>query len=109
VVEIQDSGIGIPAGVLPKVFDAFEQGDLRASGQSGLGLGLAICKALVDLHGGKIHAASEGDGQGSCFTVELATAPPEEPAEEANGLVTALTAGERPRLLIVEDHGDTAE
>ncbi|HYG63713.1 MAG TPA: ATP-binding protein [Thermoanaerobaculia bacterium] len=107
-IEIRDSGVGISADVLPKVFDAFEQGNLRASGQSGLGLGLAICKALVELHGGTIHAASAGDGQGACFTVELATARPEEAAEKASGAVTATPGGVRPRLLIVEDHEDTA-
>jgi signal transduction histidine kinase/CheY-like chemotaxis protein len=109
VVETRDSGVGIPAGVLPKVFDAFEQGDLKVGGQSGLGLGLAICKALVELHGGTIHAASDGAGQGACFTVELVTARPEEPEEEWNGTVTAMAAGERPRLLVVEDHEDTIE
>jgi signal transduction histidine kinase len=107
-IEIRDSGIGISADVLPKVFDAFEQGNVRASGQSGLGLGLAICKALVELHGGTIHAASNGDGQGACFTVELATARPEETAEEGSRAVTATPGGVRPRLLIVEDHEDTA-
>jgi signal transduction histidine kinase/CheY-like chemotaxis protein len=109
VVEVRDSGVGISAGMLPKVFDAFEQGDLRAGGQSGLGLGLAICKALVDLHGGKIHAMSEGESRGASFTVELATVPAEEPEEESNEPVTALIASERPRLLVVEDHEDTAD
>lgn len=109
VVETRDSGVGISAGVLPKIFDAFEQGDLRAGGKSGLGLGLAICKALVDLHGGTIHAASDGAGQGACFTVELATARAEEPEETWNGTVTAMAAGQSPRLLLVEDHEDTIE
>lgn len=108
-VEVRDSGVGISAGELPKVFEAFEQGDLKTGGQSGLGLGLAICKALVELHGGTIHAASDGTGQGACFTVELATARPEEPKEEWNGPMTPMAAGERFRLLIVEDHEDTVE
>jgi signal transduction histidine kinase/CheY-like chemotaxis protein len=107
--EVRDSGVGISADVLPKVFDAFEQGDQRAGGQFGLGLGLAICKALVELHGGTISAASDGNGQGACFAVELATARPEEPKEEGNASVMAMIPGERPRLLVVEDHEDTAE
>lgn len=107
IVETRDSGVGIPEGVLPKIFDAFEQGDHKAGGQSGLGLGLAISKALVELHGGTITAAS--DGQGACFTVELATARPEEPEEEWNGSVAAMSPDERPRLLVVEDHEDTVE
>ena len=109
VVEMRDSGVGISAGELPKIFDAFQQGNLKVGGQSGLGLGLAICKALVELHGGTIHAASDGADQGACFTVELATARPEEPEEEWNGPVPAMAVGERPRLLIVEDHEDTVE
>lgn len=109
VVEMRDSGVGISAGMLPKVFEAFEQGDLKVGGQSGLGLGLAICKALVELHGGAIHAASAGAGQGACFTVELSTARPEEPEEQWKGPAAAMAAGERPRLLIVEDHEDTVE
>lgn len=107
LVEIRDSGVGISGALLPKIFDAFEQGDRRADGQFGLGLGLAISKALVELHGGTITAASEG--QGACFTVELATAQPEEPKEEWSGAVVAAAPVERPRLLVVEDHQDTAE
>jgi hypothetical protein len=106
-VEIRDSGVGISGDLLPRIFDAFEQGDRRADGPSGLGLGLAISKALVELHGGTIAAVSSG--QGSCFTVELATARPEEPKEEWNEAVAAREPGERPRLLVVEDHKDTAE
>lgn len=107
LVEVRDSGVGISGDVLPKIFDAFEQGDRRGDGQSGLGLGLAISKALVELHGGTITAASEG--QGACFTVELATTRPEKPKEERSGAVAAVAAVERPRLLVVEDHEDTAE
>ncbi len=71
-LSISDTGIGIPANFLPQVFDRFSQRDsstTRAFG--GLGLGLAICKQLVELHGGAIRVASEGDGHGSTFTVEL--------------------------------------
>jgi signal transduction histidine kinase/CheY-like chemotaxis protein len=109
LIEIQDNGIGIAADLLPKVFDAFEQGEHRSGGQFGLGLGLAIGKALVELHGGTITVASDGNGRGSCFSVELATARPEEPQEEWRGPMTAMPPGERPRLLVVEDHEDTAE
>lgn len=71
-LQIQDSGIGIPAGVLPRIFDAFEQGGMKVTRQfGGLGLGLAICKALVELHRGSIFAESAGPGLGSTFTVEL--------------------------------------
>jgi CheY-like chemotaxis protein/two-component sensor histidine kinase len=69
---VQDEGAGIPADLLPHVFDRFVQGRQplqRASG--GLGLGLAIAQSLARLHGGVIEAASEGEGQGAVFTVRL--------------------------------------
>jgi signal transduction histidine kinase len=70
-VEVIDTGIGIGREVLPRIFDPFEQVEPRRSG--GLGLGLAISKAIVELHGGKITANSEGSQLGSTFVVELPT------------------------------------
>jgi PAS domain S-box-containing protein len=71
-LSVSDTGIGIPANYLPHVFDRFSQKDsstTRAFG--GLGLGLAICKQLVELHGGAIRAASQGEGKGATFSVQL--------------------------------------
>jgi PAS domain S-box-containing protein len=71
-LSVSDTGIGIPPSYLPNVFDRFSQKDTsttRAFG--GLGLGLAICKQLVELHGGVITAASEGEGKGATFSVQL--------------------------------------
>ena len=71
-LSISDTGIGIPESYLPHVFDRFSQRDgstTRAYG--GLGLGLAICKQLVELHGGSIRAASGGEGKGATFFVQL--------------------------------------
>jgi PAS domain S-box-containing protein len=71
-LNVSDTGIGIPANYLPHVFDRFSQKDTsttRAFG--GLGLGLAICKQLVELHGGVITAVSEGEGKGATFSVHL--------------------------------------
>ena len=65
-VEVADTGLGIGPEMLPKIFDAFEQGDRSQLG--GLGLGLAISKALVETHSGKLTAASAGPGQGATFT-----------------------------------------
>lgn len=109
VVEITDSGIGIGPDLMPRIFDAFEQGGRTMTNQyGGLGLGLAISKRVVDLHGGSISAESAGTGHGARFTVTLKAMetsllegpvvylPPVEAA--------ALTA----RLLLVEDHPDTA-
>jgi len=71
-LSVSDTGIGIPASFLPQVFERFSQRDgssTRAHG--GLGLGLAICKQLVELHGGTIRAASPGEGRGATFSVDL--------------------------------------
>jgi PAS domain S-box-containing protein len=71
-LQMQDTGIGISAEVLPRIFDAFEQGGVKITRRfGGLGLGLAICKALVELHHGTICAESAGPGQGSTFIIEL--------------------------------------
>jgi PAS domain S-box-containing protein len=71
-VRVRDSGIGIPAEAMSGIFDAFEQGGMNVTRQyGGLGLGLAVCKALVELHQGSIRAESAGPGQGSTFIVEL--------------------------------------
>jgi two-component system cell cycle sensor histidine kinase/response regulator CckA len=71
-IEIADSGIGIDPVFLEKIFDAFEQLEMR---REGLGLGLAISKAIVEMHGGSIRARSEGRGKGATFTVTLPVAP----------------------------------
>lgn len=107
-VRIQDQGIGIPAEVLPRIFDAFEQGEASITRQfGGLGLGLAICKAIMELHHGTIRAESEGPGQGATFIMELPAAA----SAAAAGIKPASgREKEHPgklRLLVVEDHEDT--
>lgn len=73
---ITDTGSGIPASFLPFVFDRFRQANRQSAGGSGgLGLGLAICRHLVELHGGTITAASAGEGMGSTFRVVLPNRP----------------------------------
>ncbi len=108
-VRVRDSGIGIPPEVLPRIFHAFEQGDTHITRQfGGLGLGLAISHALVGLHGGTIRAESAGQGQGSTFIVELpghSTLPAGTPAIAAPAASHDLA---RLRVLLVEDHADTA-
>ena len=71
-LSVSDTGIGIPPDYLPHVFDRFSQKDSSSTrAYGGLGLGLAICKQLVELHGGSIRAASQGEGKGSTFSVHL--------------------------------------
>lgn len=108
-IAVQDTGVGIPPEVLPKIFDAFEQGGAGITRQfGGMGLGLAISKALVEMHGGSIRVESSGAGGGSTFLIEL----PSEPA--GTGKNRVVPAGALPdkngamRILLVEDHADTA-
>ncbi|MCX6967474.1 MAG: ATP-binding protein [Verrucomicrobia bacterium] len=119
-ISVRDSGIGIEPAVLPKLFDLFEQGmTQKPQCMGGLGLGLAICKGVVELHGGSIQATSDGPGCGATFTVELETctppavlpscpsccASPELPVKNGNH-----SEAQNPiRLLVVEDHSPTAE
>ena len=72
VTEVNDSGIGIAPDALPRLFNAFEQAERSLSQQfGGLGLGLAISKAMTEMHGGRIEARSEGSGKGATFRVTL--------------------------------------
>jgi len=73
-ITVRDTGVGIREEALPFVFERFWQGE--TSGQHpGLGLGLALARHIVELHGGTITAASEGEGRGACFTISLPSAP----------------------------------
>ena len=72
-VSVADTGIGIPRGELERIFDSFYQirGRPSASKVAGSGLGLSLARQIVQLHGGRIWAESEGDGKGSCLTFTL--------------------------------------
>ena len=108
-VRVEDSGIGISPEVLPRIFDAFEQGSAKVTRQfGGLGLGLAICKALVELHGGSIRAESPGVGKGATFILEMPGAAAATKATHADAPTTGGEATPQLRLLVVEDHADTA-
>jgi len=112
-IDVSDTGIGIEADKLPKIFNAFEQGQSSITRKfGGLGLGLAISRAMVLAHGGTISASSPGLNQGAKFTVRLSTIA--EPAildgeTPPNGAqpVSAPTPLRPPRLLVVDDHEDT--
>jgi PAS domain S-box-containing protein len=117
VLSVSDSGIGIPPAFLPYVFDRFRQADATSTRRfGGLGLGLAIVRHLVELHGGSVTAASEGDGRGATFAVRLPLAAPvleerrDEPDPEvgtANGEASTMLAGLH--VLVLDDETDTRE
>jgi CheY-like chemotaxis protein len=122
IIEVTDTGDGIAPEMLPRLFAPFAQaGDGRSLG--GLGLGLSICKAVVEAHGGTIAAQSDGPGKGATFTVRLPVAQCVLAVARGNALAgaepTPATNGdgrpaspERPkaiRILLVEDHVDTAK
>jgi PAS domain S-box-containing protein len=103
-IQVSDTGIGIEPSKIKRLFDAFEQGERHITRRfGGLGLGLAISKALVEMHGGSIHAQSEGPGRGATFTVELDTHT-SSPARNGE-LAASHPEAVRPlRILLVEDH-----
>lgn len=109
-VTVSDTGIGIPPEILPRIFDAFEQGDVHITRQfGGLGLGLAISKLLVDQHQGSIRAETKGPNKGSTFVVELPAVPHGQALKSPARSWLGRGANTAPlRMLVVEDHADTA-
>ena len=112
VVEIRDTGIGISPDAMPRIFDAFEQGE-RSRGRvfGGLGLGLAITRAIVELHDGSITASSAGESKGTSMMIRLPTvAAPVSQVIDGQPRRPARPSKPRSlRVLLVEDHRDTAE
>ena len=113
-IRITDSGIGIEPEKISKIFNAFEQGQVSITRRfGGLGLGLAISKALIDAHGGKIHVESSGKDRGSTFSLRLKTvAAPAVAGDGAEEAPTVSREKEIPkpsqrRVLVVDDHQDT--
>jgi len=113
-IRITDTGLGIEQEKIGKIFNAFEQGQSSITRRfGGLGLGLAISKAMVDAHNGKIRVASAGKDKGSTFTVIMKTvaAPvgPQNGADEAPPAAARreIAAARPRRVLVVDDHHDT--
>ncbi len=110
VVEVIDSGMGIERESLSRIFRAFEQAERAITRQfGGLGLGLAISKALVELHGGTIEAHSEGRDKGATFRIQLPLCTPAGRPEEPPPAAPRERALRSLRILLVEDHGVTAK
>lgn len=112
IVSIRDTGVGIPAELLPHVFEPFRQGEQPLSRHlGGLGIGLTLVRELVSIHGGSVEARSDGPGQGSEFRVSLPVSSvkrrPEARAPEEDS--APLHATRPRRILVVDDNIDAAE
>ncbi|HET8699433.1 MAG TPA: ATP-binding protein, partial [Gammaproteobacteria bacterium] len=109
-VKVTDTGMGVPADALPKLFDMFAQVDeTREPAKTGLGVGLTIVKRLVELHGGTVALHSDGPGRGTDVTVRLPTVPA---ANAARAPAAEHSAPGRPvahRILVADDNRDAAE
>jgi PAS domain S-box-containing protein len=109
VIHVQDQGIGIAPDLFPRLFEVFAQADRSLDrSRGGLGVGLSVVKGLVRLHGGEVHAASGGPGQGAAFTVRLPLK--DEQAALTETPVAPLEPVAKPlRVLVVEDNRDAAD
>jgi signal transduction histidine kinase/ActR/RegA family two-component response regulator len=116
-LQVADTGIGIEPEVMPYIFEAFEQGRTRGPRRTGgLGLGLAISRAIAELHGGTLSAASDGQGHGATFTLSLPRGrdlqaiakTPAEPMVSVE-IQNPKSKIQNLRILLVEDHADTAD
>ena len=109
VVSVEDTGVGIPAHMLTRVFDMFSQVDRSLEkAQGGLGIGLHIVKRLVEMHGGTITAESGGHGRGSRFAVRLPVVLSLTPDPPGDGDGAKATPAARRRILVVDDNRDGA-
>jgi signal transduction histidine kinase/ActR/RegA family two-component response regulator len=109
-IKVRDNGIGISSHQVDAVFGLYAQLEGSASnGSAGLGLGLALVRSLVELHGGTIEVVSAGPGKGSQFTVCLPILPKPALHTNGNGTANGSVGSARRRILVVEDNTDLAE
>ncbi len=107
VVRVLDNGVGIPPEVLPRIFDLFTQVDTSLSrSHGGLGIGLALVRTLVEMHGGRVTASSGGLGKGSEFAVKVPVLENGAGVELTTSLEPGVRAGQPLRVLVVEDNID---
>jgi PAS domain S-box-containing protein len=108
-VRVKDNGIGIPADAIPRLFTLFSQVNRGADrAQGGLGIGLALVKGLVEMHGGRVCARSAGQGEGSEFVVRLPLVRTERPPAAAPPAADGAAACAPRRVLVVDDNRDDA-
>jgi two-component system CheB/CheR fusion protein len=109
VLRVADDGVGMPADLLPRIFDLFAQGDHSlARSRGGLGIGLTLVRRIVELHGGTVEASSAGPGAGSELVVRLPLGHAA-PAEVAPRRAWRASAASPLEVLVVDDHVDAAE
>ena len=113
ILRVRDNGIGLPADMLTRVFELFTQIDGGARyAEGGLGVGLALARKIVELHGGRIEARSDGPGLGSEFVVRFPlshSAPEASTKETARPEPAALKDASSPRVLVIDDEKDVAD
>jgi signal transduction histidine kinase len=110
VIRVTDTGLGIPAEMLPRVFDLFTQvEEHRERAQGGLGIGLALVKKLIELHGGTVTADSPGPDLGSTFAIRLPLAAGSPVRPVTGGDPARPTRGRKRRVMVVDDNSDAAE
>jgi PAS domain S-box-containing protein len=108
-VAISDNGIGVAAQDLPRLFDMFSQVSSAIDhSEGGLGIGLALSKGLLDLHGGSVTAHSDGPGLGSCFVISLPVADEERVYRSAQSDIREALKGER-KILLIDDNRDAID
>lgn len=109
VLSVSDTGVGIAADALGKVFEMFAQVPSAGKPQGGLGIGLSLVQSLVALHGGSVSAASPGPGQGSTFTVRLPLLSPESEVTSTMAQTASSSKPDQLQVLVVDDNTDAAE
>jgi PAS domain S-box-containing protein len=106
IIEVADTGEGIAADLLPKIFELFVQGQRSLDrSEGGLGIGLSVCKQLIEMHGGHVTGSSDGVGHGSTFSIHLPLAIDE---QDSRGNTSEAINAKR-RILIVDDNKDAAD
>jgi signal transduction histidine kinase/ActR/RegA family two-component response regulator len=109
IIRVRDTGLGIPQEMLPRVFELFTQVDRTLDrSQGGLGIGLTLVRSLVEMHGGTVHAASDGLGKGSEFTVTIPIIPAD-PVEAQSAMREQNRCETKFKILVVDDHPDAGD
>jgi signal transduction histidine kinase/ActR/RegA family two-component response regulator len=110
LIEVRDNGIGIPAEHLDDVFEMFSQVNRTLErSQGGLGIGLALVRSLIEMHGGQVSASSAGASQGSTFSVRLPLAAHERVSDDGAPSRSSEHPGAKKRILVVDDNEDAAD